>query len=116
MVCGSPRPGQSSFAFGPDSTNFWDFDVDELAKLITPDTKMLVLNFPHNPTGAMLTHGQLSRIVSLCRDNDVYLFNDEMYKYLEHKGRVTLPSVCTVYEKGISLGGVSKSLGGPGLR
>lgn len=45
-----------------------------------------------------------------------YLFVDEMYKWLEHKGRETLPSACAMYPKGISLGGVSKSLGLPGIR
>mmetsp|Transcript_23343 Transcript_23343/g.48498 ORF Transcript_23343/g.48498 Transcript_23343/m.48498 type:complete len:432 (+) Transcript_23343:127-1422(+) len=102
------RPGNDSFSLGPDNTKYYNFDISEFERLVTPETKMVVMNFPHNPTGAMLTPGELHRVVKACRKNDCYLFNDEMYKYLEHKGKATLPSVATVYEKGISLGGVSK--------
>ena len=84
------------------------FDIDELISKITPQTKMVVMNFPHNPTGAMITPAELRCIIYHCRANDAYLFMDEMYKYLEHPGVETLPSVATLYEKGISLGGVSK--------
>ncbi|GMI13280.1 hypothetical protein TrVE_jg12587 [Triparma verrucosa] len=102
------RPGNDSFSLGPDNTKFHNFSISDLESLITPSTKMVVMNFPHNPTGAMITEGELQRIVRACEKNDCYLFNDEMYKYLEHKGKATLPSVAGIYEKGISLGGVSK--------
>ena len=102
------RPGNDSFSLGPDNTKYYNFAISELERLVTPSTKMVVMNFPHNPTGAMITPGELHRVVKVCRDNDCYLFNDEMYKYLEHKSLSTLPSVATSYEKGISLGGVSK--------
>ena len=128
----STRPGNDSFSLGPDNTRYYNFEVEEVRKrylcrdaatyeaasltcrslqlerLVTPNTKMVVMNFPHNPTGAMITPGELHRVIKTCKKNDCYLFNDEMYKYLEHKGRGTLPSVATAYEKGISLGGVSK--------
>mmetsp|Transcript_18185 Transcript_18185/g.37848 ORF Transcript_18185/g.37848 Transcript_18185/m.37848 type:complete len:397 (+) Transcript_18185:162-1352(+) len=86
----------------------YHFDVDRLISMIKPSTRMVVLNFPHNPTGGTITVPELQSIVDACRSNDTYLFMDEMYKYLEHPGVETLPSVATLYEKGITLGGVSK--------
>lgn len=64
------RPGQSSFMFGPDETLYHNFDVAELERLVTPDTKMVVLNFPHNPTGAMLTSAELRKVVEICAKAD----------------------------------------------
>jgi aspartate/methionine/tyrosine aminotransferase len=124
------RVGQSSFAFGPDKstdkstdkttdkTTYYDFVIEDLEAIVAKHeaVDMVVINFPHNPTGAMVTPGQLSKIVSIAKSKNAYIFSDEMYKYLEHEGRETLPSVCTLYDKGISLGGVSKSMGLPGLR
>ncbi|GMH59096.1 hypothetical protein TL16_g02759 [Triparma laevis f. inornata] len=83
----SDRPGNDSFSLGPDNTKFYNFSISDLEKLITPSTKMVVMNFPHNPTGAMITEGELNRIVRACEKNDCYLFNDEMYKYLEVRGQ-----------------------------
>jgi len=61
----------------------YNFDVDELISMINPSTRMVVLNFPHNPTGGTITPSELNSIVDACRLNDSYIFMDEMYKYLE---------------------------------
>ena len=53
--------------------------VDKLAKLVTPQTRAVVTNAPHNPTGALPSHKEWARIVELCRGCGAYLFSDEMY-------------------------------------
>ncbi len=95
----------------------WELDPDELRGLLRPETRLIVVNLPHNPTG-LLPHAEtLEVIVSVAREHGVHLFSDEMYRGLEYNvapGR--LPAVCDRYEKGISLWGLSKSFGLPGLR
>ncbi len=94
----------------------WRLDLDALAAAITPQTRLLVINFPHNPTGHLPARDELDAIVALARRHDLYLFSDEMYRGLEYVTARRLPAVCTLYEKGISLSGLSKTLAAPGLR
>jgi aspartate/methionine/tyrosine aminotransferase len=94
----------------------WALDFGALAASITPQTRMLVINFPHNPTGFLPTRAQLDHIIELARDHDLVLFSDEMYRWLEYEPRTRLPAVCDRYEKGISLSGLSKTFALPGLR
>lgn len=106
--------GELSF-WKPNPEN-WEFEVEALAPLIQDNTKLIVLNFPHNPTGAYLTRTQLEAIVALSRKHDITIFSDEMYNKLLPGGTPPLPPVCDLYEKGISLWGTSKSFGLAGLR
>jgi aspartate/methionine/tyrosine aminotransferase len=94
----------------------WTLDFDALERALTPKTRLLVINFPHNPTGHLPPMDELERLIELCRSRNLYLFSDEMYQQLEPSPSVRLPALCDVYERGISLSGVSKSLGLPGLR
>jgi len=94
----------------------WHFDVDELERLLRPDTKMLVINFPHNPSGYLPTCAEFERIVELARRHNLILFSDEIYRFTEHEERLRLPSACELYERAIVLGGLSKCFGLPGLR
>ena len=94
----------------------WHFDVDELAGLIRPDTRMLVINFPHNPTGYLPSRADFERVVDLAREHNLILFSDEIYRFTEHDQRRRLPSACELYERAIALGGLSKCFGLPGLR
>ena len=94
----------------------WQMDFDQLEQSITGRTRMLVLNFPHNPTGHTLTRAELDLVIELARKNDLYIFSDEMYRLLEYDPAVRLPAVCDLYEKGISLSGLSKAFALPGLR
>lgn len=97
------------------ASDHWRFDLDELADLLTDRTKLLIVNFPHNPTGAHLDTSEWARLIALCRQHDVWLFSDEMYRGLELGGRQRLPSGAS-YEKGVALWGLSKTHGLPGLR
>jgi len=94
----------------------WQLDIDRLERSITSRTRLLVVNFPHNPTGYTPTRCTLDRIVALARANGLYLFSDEMYRLLEPEAAIQLPAVCDIYEKGISLSGLSKAFALPGLR
>ena len=94
----------------------WEFDTDELAALIKGNTKLIILNFPHNPTGSYLTIEQLNEIVRIAKKHDLYIFSDEMYHKLINQGTQELPPISDVYEKGISLWGTSKTFGLAGLR
>ncbi|WP_347924129.1 aminotransferase class I/II-fold pyridoxal phosphate-dependent enzyme [Pontimicrobium sp. SW4] len=94
----------------------WTFNVADLRQLITPKTKVIVINFPHNPTGSYLSKLELEEIITIARENNCYLFSDEMYHKLMVSNAEELPTVCDLYEKGISLWGTSKSFGLAGLR
>lgn len=94
----------------------WTLDIDKLEGLITQRTKLLVINFPHNPTGYLPMRADLDRIVDIARAHRLYLFSDEMYRLLEHDETLRLPSLCDLYERAIVLSGMSKTFGLPGLR
>ncbi len=95
----------------------WYFDPERLRELIIPSTKLIIVNFPHNPTGFVPDRDEWEMIVKTAADNGIVLFSDEMYRGLVHNGHVdkTVPA-CDLYENGVSLWGMSKSFGLAGLR
>ena len=100
----------------PEEENGWRFNPDFLEEHIRPNTRLIVVNFPHNPTGYLPTREDFQRIVDIARKQDAYLFSDEMYRYLEYDPNDRLPSACEVYERAISLFGMSKTFGMAGVR
>jgi len=94
----------------------WRADLERLPKLANRRTRMLVINFPNNPTGAVLSAEELPAVIAFARDRGLILFSDEMYRLLEWAPGVRRPAVCDLYEKGISLAGLSKAFALPGLR
>jgi len=96
--------------------NGWKFDIDELDKLCTKNTHMVIINTPHNPTGVLFTKDEFDRIINIVKKNNCILFCDEMYRFLEFDASLRLPSACEVYENAISLCGLSKSFAMPGTR
>jgi aspartate/methionine/tyrosine aminotransferase len=94
----------------------WVHDLDELERLLRPDTRMLYLNSPHNPTGTQMPRETFERLLEMLRSRGTLLFSDEVYRGLEHDPSTRLPAACDAYELGISLGTVSKAHGLPGLR
>lgn len=103
------------WAFTASSTG-WELDFEALPSLITPQTTLLVVNFPHNPTGYLPTSAQLEALVSTAHRHNLWLFCDEMYHGLFHSGTPGIPSAADVAEKAVVLGGLSKTYGLPGLR
>ncbi len=94
----------------------WQLDLDFLEKNINDRTKMIITNFPHNPTGYLPATEDFKRIIEIANKHDLYLFSDEMYWLLEHQEGTGLPSAADIYKKGISLFGLSKTFSLPGLR
>ncbi|MGE5581202.1 MAG: aminotransferase class I/II-fold pyridoxal phosphate-dependent enzyme [Bacillota bacterium] len=94
----------------------WEINIDWLERNLTEKTAALLINFPHNPTGFLPSKTELDRILHLAKEHDLYVFSDEMYWLSEYDPGGRLPSVADTYEKGISLFGLSKTFGLPGLR
>ncbi|MGB7874443.1 MAG: pyridoxal phosphate-dependent aminotransferase [Anaerolineales bacterium] len=103
--------------FAPDESNTrWELDFNQLSSLISPKTKMLVVNFPHNPTGYLPTIEQLDELASIVENNNLILFCDEMYFGLVHSGTPAINSAADITGRAIVLSGLSKTYGLPGLR
>ena len=94
----------------------WGVDLEALEGLLGPKTRLLVLNFPHNPTGCLPAPAEFAAILALAGRRGIPVFSDEMYRLLEYDPARRLPPACEAYELGISLGGMSKALALPGLR
>jgi aspartate/methionine/tyrosine aminotransferase len=99
-----------------DEDNGWALDVDRIKAALRPNTKLISINFPNNPTGAIASHSAYSDLVELCRIRGIWLFNDEVYRLIERAPELRLPQAADTYERGISLNVMSKSYGLPGLR
>jgi len=69
----------------------WTFDPDELAAAVTPRTKVLLLNTPHNPTGKVFTLDELALIADLATDRDLLVLTDEVYEHLVFSGAEHVP-------------------------
>ena len=90
-------------------------DLAELKALVTPETKMICINNPNNPTGALMSQTQLQQIVDIARSVDAYILCDEVYRHLTQTDD-WCPSIADLYEKGISVSSMSKVFSLAGLR
>jgi aspartate/methionine/tyrosine aminotransferase len=100
-----------------DTDGGFAYDTGRLESLLRSDTRMIVINTPHNPTGAILDSDQLDRVLELARERDAWVLSDEAYRWLEHPGGARLVEPArNRYEKAISVGTMSKPFGMPGLR
>jgi len=94
----------------------WALDPVQLRRHLKPNTRAIVVNTPHNPTGYLMP-GEIFREVSaIARDNGVILFSDEVYRESEYRSEDRLPAACDLGEHAVSLGVMSKTYGLPGLR
>jgi aspartate/methionine/tyrosine aminotransferase len=94
----------------------WKLDVEEVRRAIRPETKVIVVNFPHNPTGAFQDVETFSELAKLASEHNCYLFSDESYRFLEYRPEQRLPAGVETGERGISLGVLSKTFALAGLR
>lgn len=100
----------------PEEENDWRFNPDFLEQHIQPNTKLLIINFPHNPTGHLPSKADYYRIIELAKKHNLMLFSDEMYRFLEYDPADRLPSACEEYDKAVTLFGMSKTYGLAGAR
>ena len=97
------------------SKNDWQVDTRKLRDAIRRDTKFLILNEPHNPGGVVMSRELQTEIIDICRERDIIILCDEVYRLLEHDASLTLPTMANSYEKGISVVAMSKPWGGCGI-
>ena len=94
----------------------WSLDIDAVAAAIRPETRIVAISFPNNPTGKQLERERFEALVALCRRHGIWLLSDEVYRLTERDPTHRLPQAADAYERGISLGATSKAYGLPGLR
>jgi len=99
-----------------NADDHWSLDLDLIKAALRPNTKLISINFPNNPTGAIPTRATFDGLVDLCRARGIWLFSDEVYRLIERDPAIRLPQVADVYERGLSLNVMSKAYGLPGLR
>jgi aspartate/methionine/tyrosine aminotransferase len=99
-------------------SNDFRLDVDELASLITPRTKLVVINSPANPTGGVLTRSDIERIAELAHQHDLVILSDEIYSRILYDGaeHVSIASLDGMLERTITLDGFSKTYAMTGWR
>lgn len=94
----------------------WAFDLDALRRALRPNTRVVVTNFPHNPTGALPDRRTFEELIAICDDAGVTLLSDEVYRWSEHDPADRLPAAVERSRRALSVGVLSKSFGLAGLR
>jgi aspartate/methionine/tyrosine aminotransferase len=96
--------------------NGWALDLDALQRLLRPNTRLVAVNFPNNPTGALPDRHTFGRLVELCEERGIRLLSDEVFRGLELDPGRTLPHAADLSPTALSLNVMSKAYGLPGLR
>ena len=96
--------------------NNWALDVDELRQLMRRNTKAIIINTPHNPTGYLMSHADYETLHKFAQEKGLLLFSDEVYRESEYDPAGRLPAACDLGKHAISLGVTSKTYGVAGLR
>ena len=94
----------------------WALDVNRLVRSVHEETRMVVVNAPHNPTGMLPTPEEWRRLAEECSSRGIRLVADEVYRFLEHDGAPTLPAGADLDDRAVSIGVMSKSFALAGLR
>jgi aspartate/methionine/tyrosine aminotransferase len=96
--------------------NDWSLDLDELRHLMRTNTKAIIVNTPHNPTGYLMPREIYEELHTFAKTNKLLLFSDEVYRESEYEPGARLPAACDLGEHAVSLGVTSKTYGLAGLR
>src|SRR5437016_6987918 len=96
--------------------NGWAHDLGALEKLLQPNTRLIYINTPHNPTGLLMPASVFQEVIKLAARRGIIVFCDEVFRELEHDPASRLPAACEIYDRAVSLGSMSKTYGLPGLR
>ncbi len=99
-----------------DADRNWQLDLDQLRSQLTPATRLIVLNTPHNPTGFLMSHDDYAELHQLAVDRGFMLLCDEVYRESEYDVAQRLPAACDLGEHAVSIGVMSKTYGLAGLR
>ena len=94
----------------------WAHDLDALERALRPETRLVYVNTPHNPTGTSMPRDVLDRVVELCAERGAWLFCDEVYRELEHDPADRLPAACDLYERRSRSARCRRPTACPGLR
>ena len=95
----------------------WRYDLDQLARSITPKTRAIYINSPHNPTGGVLTRADLEAIAAIARQHDLWVLSDEAYEDIVFEGEhISIASLPGMYERTIPMFTFSKTYAITGLR
>lgn len=94
----------------------WALEVDAVRRALRPETRAIVVNFPHNPTGAHIDRATREALVDLAAQAGAHLLSDEVYRWLEHPPDALLPGAAELAPHAVSLGVMSKTFALPGLR
>lgn len=108
--------GSSITTLGLREENDWRIDLEEIKKSIKPNTKWVIINFPHNPTGQIIRKNEFQGLIELLNKHDVGLISDEVYRLLGPNNTEWAEPVANLYSKAISIGVMSKAFGMAGLR
>lgn len=90
-------------------------DLDTLSSLVDKNTKMISINNPNNPTGSLIPDSVMKKIVEIAKSVDAYILSDEVYRGVSDDGSY-MTSIADLYDKGISVGSISKMFSLAGLR
>jgi aspartate/methionine/tyrosine aminotransferase len=96
--------------------NHWALDLDELRHLMRTNTKGIIINTPHNPTGYLMSREDYDAVHRFARENNLLVFSDEVYRESEYDSSTRLPASCDYGDHAVSLGVTSKTYGLAGLR
>jgi aspartate/methionine/tyrosine aminotransferase len=96
--------------------NKWALDLDELRQLLRANTKAVIVNTPHNPTGYLMSRPDFDALHRFVQDHELLLFSDEVYRESEYDPASRLPAACDYGGHAVSLGVTSKTYGLAGLR
>lgn len=99
-----------------DEASGWQLDLAEVRAALRPTTRVIAVNFPNNPTGAVPGQNTWRELIQLCAEREIRLVSDEVYRGLELDPTRTLPQAADLDERALSINVMSKSYGMPGLR
>jgi aspartate/methionine/tyrosine aminotransferase len=106
----------ASVTLVPLNPTDWSLDIGAVERAVVRNTRAIVINFPHSPTGALLDQASFRRLVELAEARAITLFSDEVYRLLEFDAETRLPAGVDCGARVVSLGVMSKAFGLGGLR
>ena len=95
--------------------NGWQIDLSKVEEAIRPDTRYIVINEPHNPSGTLSTRETQMGLIDLARKHDIHILCDEVYRLLEHDENDRIPAMADAYNRGLSIVTLSKPWGACGV-